>query len=78
MSAPRNAAALRRYRDSRAVHVSCLKRWRAAMRATSGNPRMIVLAHLGEVEVARDAVDRAILAARTALLALRYPTALEA
>jgi hypothetical protein len=65
------AARLRRYRDSRAVHVATLKTWKAALRSTTGNPRFVVLAHLGESEVRRDAVEKAIRMARQALAGLR-------
>lgn len=65
---------LRRYRDSRAIHVATLKRWRAALRSTAGNPVITVLAHMAPVEVKRDAVESAVEKAREALALsrLRY------
>lgn len=66
--------ALQRYRDGRAIHVATLKRWKAALRSTAGNPRLVVRVDLGETEVRRDAVEKAVRMARQALAGLRMQT----
>lgn len=63
------------YRDARAIHISSLKRWRAALRTTSGNPHIEVFA--GQVhEVKREAVEAGIEAARKALAKVRMVQAI--
>jgi hypothetical protein len=63
----RRGEALRRYRDSRAIHVRSLKRWKAELRATDGNPMSVVLAHMPPQEIRRDAMLQAVQMARHAL-----------
>lgn len=63
---------VRQYRDSRAIHLACLRRWKAAMRATSGNPTLQVLASVPPCEVRRDAVAQGIDMARRELAVLRH------
>jgi len=69
---------LREYRDSRAIHVSTLKRWKAALRATHGNPIIEVLATMPAVEVRRENVERAVAMARQALADTRRRLSLAA
>lgn len=59
--------ALRCYRDSRAIHLASIKRWRADLASTAGNPRVLILANHPPFEVRRDAVEAGIAAARQAL-----------
>jgi len=62
---------IKSYRSSRAIHVATLKRWRAGMAATEGNPIITVCAHLPAMEVRRANVAQAIGLARQALATLR-------